>query len=228
MPVSFIKQIPLFAPLSPGDQERLAMLMGRRSLCKGDFLFHKGDEGTALYIISRGLIKIALPTKSGDEVILAMLSDGDFFGEMALLDGLPRSADATAMEDTHLYVLDRTDFLSFLNHNEHAVLAIIQILSIRLRRTDDMVAEVCFLSVSARLAKKLVDLAGSPHQMGEGGLQNKVHLTQQELASLIGVSRETVNKELKILRQKGIVTTARNTITISDMDRLKNRIRWFR
>lgn len=225
MPVLFIKQIPLFVPLSPSEQEMLASLLKRRSIRKDDFLFHKGDEGTALYIIYKGLIKIAVTTRRGDEVTLAMLTDGDFFGEMALLDDMPRSADAMALEDTQLYVLNRADFLSFLIHNEHAVRAIFQALSLRLRKTDDMVAEVCFLNVSSRLAKRLVDLVESRHQVDKGDERYNVHLTQRQLASLIGVSRETINKELKILRQKGIVATARNTITVRDLDRLKHRIR---
>jgi CRP/FNR family cyclic AMP-dependent transcriptional regulator len=109
MPVLLIKQIPLFALLSPQEQETLASMLRRRSIRKGDFLFHKGDEGTALYIIFKGLIKIAVSTNRGDEVTLAMLADGDFFGEMALLDDLPRSTDAMALEDTQLYVLNRVD-----------------------------------------------------------------------------------------------------------------------
>ena len=225
MPVSIIKQISIFAPLSPQDQETLASLMRRRSIGKGDFLFHRGDEGTALYVIYKGLIKIAVPSKRGDEITLAILAEGDFFGEMALLDDLPRSADAMAMEETQLYVLNRTDFLSFLIHNEHAIRTLMQALSLRLRKTDDMVAEVCFLNVSARLAKRLVDLVESRHQMNKGDEKYDVSLTQREMASLIGVSRETINKELKILRQKGIVTTSRNTIAICDLERLKNRIR---
>lgn len=225
MSVLFIKQIPLFAPLAPSEQETLASLLRKRSIRKGDFLFHKGDEGTALYIIYKGLIKISVPTRRGDEVTLAMLTDGDFFGEMALLDGMPRSADAVALEDTQLYVLNRADFLSFLFQNEHAVRAVIQALSLRLRKTDDMVAEVCFLNVSARLAKRLADLVESRHQAEKGDEQYNLHLTQRQLASLIGVSRETINKELKILREKGIVTTARNAITIRDLERLKHRIR---
>jgi CRP-like cAMP-binding protein len=225
MPVLLIKQIPIFALFSPHEQETLASMLRRRSIHKGDFLFHKGDEGTALYIIFKGLIKIAVSTNRGDEVTLAMLTDGDFFGEMALLDDLPRSADATALEDTQLYVLNRADFLSFLIHSEHAVRAIIQVLSLRLRRTDDMVAEVCFLNVSARLAKRLVALVESRHQVEKGDEQYKLHLTQRQLASLIGVSRETINKDLIILRQKEIVATARNIITIRDLDRLKHRIK---
>jgi CRP-like cAMP-binding protein len=225
MPVLLIRQIPLFASLSPVELETLVSMLRRRSIHKGDFLFHKGDEGTALYIISKGLIKIAVPTKQGDEVTLAMLMDGDFFGEMALLDDMPRSADAVAMSDTQLYVLNRTDFLSFLIHDEHAVRAIFQALSLRLRRTDDMVAEVCFLNVSARLAKRLADLVTSQHQAEKDDQAVDIHLTQRELASLIGVSRETINRELKVLRQKGILTTARNTITIHDLERLKQRIK---
>jgi CRP/FNR family transcriptional regulator, cyclic AMP receptor protein len=225
MPLLFIKQIPLFAPLSTLDHERLASLMRRRFIRKGDFLFHKGDEGTALYIIIEGLIKIAVPAKRGDEITLAMLTEGDFFGEMALLDDLPRSADAAALEDTQLYMLNRNDFLSFLMQNEHSVRAIFHALSLRLRRTDDLVAEVCFLNVSARLAKRLIDLVETQHQADRGSGPYEVNLTQRQLASLTGVARETINKEIKILRQKGIVSTSRKTITICDLERLRNRIR---
>lgn len=226
MPVFLIKQIPLFSPLPLAEQEALASMLRRRFVRKGDFLFHRGDEGTALYIIYQGLIKIAVPTRQDEEVTLAMLSDGDFFGEMALLDDLPRSADAMALEDTQLYMLNRADFLSFLVQHEHAVRAVIKALSLRLRKTDDLVAEVCFLNVSARLAKRLVDLVTSRHQaLKKGDQQYEIHLTQRDLASLTGVSRETINKELKILRGKGIVTTARNVITVCDLERLKQRIR---
>lgn len=225
MSVLFIRQIPLFAPLPAAGQESLASLLRSRYVRKGDYLFHKGDEGTALYIIVKGLIKIVLPTKQGDEVTLAVLSDGDFFGEMALLDDLPRSADALALADTRLYVLNRSDFLAFLIQNEHAVRSVIRALSLRLRRTDDMVAEVCFLSVSVRLARRLLDILESRHHADKESDKQEIHLAQKELASLIGVSRETINKELKILRQKGIASTGRNKIIIHDPERLKQRSR---
>ncbi|MEI6315896.1 MAG: Crp/Fnr family transcriptional regulator [Syntrophus sp. (in: bacteria)] len=221
--VSLIKQIPLFGSLIPEEIESLAALLRRRSIRKGDILFQKGDEGTALYAILRGCIKIIVTNPAGDKITVAILNDGDFFGEMALLDGMPRSADAVALEETQLAVLDRSDFLMFLSQHEHAVRAILRTLSIRLRKTDDLLSEICFLSLSARLAKRLLELAKGESVDGVNGSILTMRMTQEELSNLLGVSRESVNKELKTLRDKGIVTTARSKIVILDQARLKKR-----
>jgi len=223
-PVALLKQIPLFGPLEPADQEQLAALLRRRSVSRNDVLFRKGDEGTALYIIIKGRIKITIQAKLGDEITLAVLTQGEFFGEMALLDGMPRSADATALDETQIYVLNRSDFLSFLIHNERAVQTVLYALSMRLRNTDDLLAEICFLNLPSRLAKRLMEIAtadGGPWVRGE----RRVQLTQQELASMLGTTRESVNKELKILRDRGIVSTSRNLITIHDPEGLRRRNR---
>lgn len=221
--VSLIKHIPLFGSLIPEEIESLAALLRRRSIKKGDILFQKGDEGTALYAILRGCIKIIVTTPVEDKITVAILNDGDFFGEMALLDGMPRSADAVALEETQLAVLDRDDFLMFLSQHEHAVRAILRTLSIRLRKTDDLLSEICFLSLSARLAKRLLELAKGESADGEDVSMLTMRMTQKELSNLLGVSRESVNKELKTLRDKGIVSTARSKIVILDQEHLKKR-----
>jgi CRP/FNR family transcriptional regulator, cyclic AMP receptor protein len=221
---ALIKQIPLFTSLKDEEIEILAALLRRRSIKKGDIIFQKGDEGTALYAILRGCIQIIVTTPVGDTITVAILNDGDFFGEMALLDGMPRSADAVALEETQLAVLDRKDFLPFLAQHEHAVLAILRTLSLRLRRTDELLAEICFLTLSTRLAKRLLELArGVDTGSGSDASAFAMGMTQKELSSLLGVSRESVNKELKILRDKGIVSTERNKIVILDRERLKKR-----
>lgn len=125
----FVKQVPLFQSLLPGDSHRIGELLANQYMKKGDVLFRKGAEGTALYFIVQGRMKISVTSRLGDEVILAVLSAGEFFGEMALLDGMPRSADAVALEDTHVLVLNRKDFLSFVMSNETAVKAILSALS---------------------------------------------------------------------------------------------------
>lgn len=222
--VPLIRQIPLFNSLKDEEIEILAALLRRRSIKKGDVIFQKGDEGTALYAILRGCIKIIVTTPVGDKITVAILMDGDFFGEMALLDGMPRSADAVALEETQLAVLDRKDFLSFLALHDHAVLAILRTLSLRLRKTDDLLAEICFLSLSARLAKRLLELArGVDSRGGRDPSVLEMRITQKDLSDLLGASRESVNKELKILRDKGIVATERSKIVILDQERLKKR-----
>jgi len=154
-----LKQIPLFESMPDSEHRHLAALLQRRSLKKGEILFHKGDKGSSFFIIIKGLIKIGVSNKLGDEVTLALLGNGDFFGEMALLDEQPRSADATAMEASLLYVLNRDDFFPFLSKNENAVRSILRALSIRLRRADALFTEISFLTVPARLAKRLLELA---------------------------------------------------------------------
>lgn len=218
-----LKKVPLFASLSEADLQNLASLLRWKGIGKGEILFRQGDEGTALYIIMQGRIKISLSRRM-EKMTLAILGQGEFLGEMALLDGQPRSADAVALEDSHLYALNRKDFLSFLINNEHAVRAILNSLSVRLRKTDDLLAEMCFLSLSARLAKKLVELAESQVPDDKNCRECILKISQQELGDILGVSRESINKELKILRDKGILATSRNFIHIYDLESLKKRM----
>lgn len=222
-PMHVLKRIPLFASLSETDLQNLTSLLRRKQLGKGELLFQQGDEGTALYIIVQGRIKISLSRRM-DNVTLAILGQAEFLGEMALLDDLPRSADAIALEDSQLYVLNRKDFLSFLSNNGHTVYAILNSLSRRLRKTDDQLAEMCFLNLSARLAKRLVDLAETQEPKAVNPNSYDLNISQQELGNILGVSRESINKELKILRNKGVVSTLRNSIHILDLESLKKRM----
>jgi len=222
-PINILKKITLFASLAEADLQNLASLLRRKSLTKGEILFRQGDEGTVLYVILQGRIKISVSRRM-DKMTLAILGQGEFLGEMALLDGLPRSADAMAMEDSHLYALNRKDFLPFLINNENAVHAILYSLSMRLRKTDDQLTEMCFLNLSARLAKKLVELAASLAADENNPQACTLKISQHELGNILGVSRESINKELKILRDKGYVSTLRNSIIIHDLEPLKKRM----
>lgn len=223
MLINILKNIPLFASLSETDREYLASLLRRKSIEKNEVLFRQGDEGTALYIIMQGRIKISVSRRM-DKVTLAILGQGEFLGEMALLDGLPRSADAMAIEESQLYALNRKDFLSFLVNNENAVRAVLYSLSMRLRKTDDQLAEMCFLNLSARLAKKLVEMAAAQSPDERCRQCCSLTISQQELGNILGVSRESINKELRILRDKGYVSTSRNTIIIHDRESLIKRM----
>ncbi|NNK85791.1 MAG: Crp/Fnr family transcriptional regulator [Desulfobacterales bacterium] len=222
-PQKLLNKIPLFNSLSDSDLENLSESVRLQSLKKGQTLFRKGDEGSSLYIIKQGTIKIVLPSRLGDEVIVTMFSAGDFFGEMALFDGKPRSADALAMEPSQIYVLNRNDFLIFLQSNINAMKSILSQLTNRLRNTDDFLESTCFLSVSARLAKKLLELAESYGQNDGDKVYIDLSLTQKEIGDMIGSTRESINKELKILRDKGLITMQENKIQIVDITRLKRR-----
>lgn len=222
-PADVLSQIPIFSSLGDEDRSNLAERIDRQSVPKGSVLFHRGEAGNALYIIIRGQIRIFASTRQGNEITLALLGAGEFFGEMALLDGQPRSANAEATEETELHFLDRDNFFSFLMHKESALRAILCALSRRLRRTDDLLTEAYFLQVSHRLARKLVELYESVATAEEA--PRPICATQLELAGMIGTTRESVNKELNVLRKKGLVQTSRNRIMILDLARLKRRIR---
>jgi CRP/FNR family cyclic AMP-dependent transcriptional regulator len=224
-PEILLKQVPLFRSLRAEDSRRIAALLQKQTLRKGDALFREGEEGNSLYMIIAGKIKIVRQSRDGDEMILAVLSAGDFCGEMALLDGMPRSADAVAIEETHLYGLNRKDFIAYVMNNETAVKAILSALSKRLRKADDYLEDIFFLNVATRLAKKLIDLAGSNgcREKENGPIQLSV--TQKDLAGMIGATRESVNKELRALREKKLIGLSGNAIVIDDLEALKQRIR---
>ena len=219
----FLKCVPLFQHLSLEDRERLCKLIRTQTVKKGDILFRRGSEGNMLYIVRSGRVKISLLSSSGDEVVLAFFSECDFFGEMALLDGLPRSADAIATEPTELNMLTRDDFLSFLNSTKNAIQAVLLSLSRRLRRTDDLLQDTCFLNISGRFAKKLVELAEMHGKVDGDAIHIHMPLTQRDLASMVGTTRESINKELRALREKGLVNIQENNIVIHNMERLKRR-----
>jgi len=222
---NFLKHIPLFQHLSDEERGKLANVLKELTLRKGELLFSKGSKGDSLFIVKKGRIKIFLSSPLGDEVVLAIFSEGDFFGEMSLLDGMPRSADAMAIETTELFTLSREDFLSFLHQNEKAMQTVLMSLSLRLRKTDDLLEDTCFLQISERFAKKLLQLAAE-HGRKEGEtVVIDLAVTQRELAGMVGASRESINKELRVLREKGIVTMRENIIFIHNLERLRRRAR---
>lgn len=223
-PHEIIKQIPIFKTLSDSGLNDLVGSLRLKSLKQGQTLFWKGDEGTALYIVKKGTIKIVLPSIEGDEIIVTMFSEGDFFGEMSLLDGEPRSADAVAIEPSEVFILSRNNFLSFLQSNVNAIESILSLLSKRLRKTDGMLEDTCFLNISARLAKKLIELAESHGRTKGSEVLIDLSLTQKELGDMVGATRESINKELKLLRNKGLIVTEGSRIQILNIARLKSKI----
>jgi len=223
-PEILLRQVPLFRALRAEDTGRLAALLRRQTLHKGEVLCRKEEEGNTLYMIISGKVKIVRQSIDGDEVILAVLAAGDFCGEMALLDGLPRSADAIAAEDTSLYFLTREDFFSCVANNERAVKTILSTLSRRLRKADDFLEDIFFLNVSSRLVKKLLEIVGNNgSQEVEGGVI-RLNITQTTIAGMIGASRESVNKELRNLREQGLIEIAEKKIMILDVNKLRKKL----
>ncbi|MFC1515482.1 Crp/Fnr family transcriptional regulator [Thermodesulfobacteriota bacterium] len=219
-----LSQIPLFENLGPEDLKDLSILLREQKVKKGDVLFRKKSEGNALYFIRQGAIKIVLPSRLGDERIVTIFTAGEFFGEMSLLDGMPRSADAVAVQASRVLILDRSDFLRFLKNNESAIEKILSTLSLRLRKTDELLEDLTFLNIPARFAKKLLEIGETFGQRDGDAVRVSLKLSQQELADMVGATRESINKELRVLREKGLVTVTDKNIHIHDINRLKRRI----
>jgi CRP-like cAMP-binding protein len=220
-----LTQVPLFSGLNPGELDGLAALIRRHSYAAGEIIFHEGDAGTALYIIEKGEVKIVLGSAEGKEVVLSLFRPGDFFGELALFDGEPRSADAVAKEASHLLILERQDFRHFITEHPQVALNLLAVLSRRLRRTDQLVADAAFLDVRARLGKLLLDLAQTRGQAGpQGSVVIASQLTQSDLADMVRATRESINKCLRLYAEEGLVRHDRRRLTLLDIERLRKEI----
>jgi CRP/FNR family transcriptional regulator, cyclic AMP receptor protein len=220
----YFKQVSFFADLPEEQIQVLSSATKRRTFRTGEVIFHRDDPGQVLYMIKEGKVKICIISPDGQEVSLAVLGKGEYFGEFALLDGLPRSADAVALEKVECYSLQRSDFHNIILKNPKIAILVLEALSKRLRNTDQMVEDLIFLDVYGRVAKKLLELADAHGVKTEEGIRIDVRLTQQELASMVGASRESVNKVLGYFTDKNFISTDKHRITIHNTNDLKRRI----
>jgi CRP/FNR family transcriptional regulator, cyclic AMP receptor protein len=223
-PRDLLLRNPLFAQLGSGELDRLAALFRRRRYRAGEPVFREGDPGTALYIIDSGEVKILLGGSEGKEVVLSLLPPGEFFGELALLDGEPRSADAVTTVATELLILPRDEFLRFLRDVPPVAINMLAALSRRLRRTDRLVHDAAFSDVQTRMARVLLEL-GATRGTPEGkAVAIEPHLTQGDLANMVGATRESVNKCLRALAADGLVRHERGRLVLLDVDRLRRQL----
>jgi CRP/FNR family transcriptional regulator/CRP/FNR family cyclic AMP-dependent transcriptional regulator len=222
--LDYLAQVPLFADLDAETLQGIATHLRRRAFAAGEVIFHRGDPGLVLYIIRQGKVKIALTSPDGQELSLALLCPGECFGELALLDGQPRSADATALEAVDAYWLRRSDFIGAVMHHPQIAVQVMQVLARRLRQTDEMVQDLLFLDVHGRVAKKLIELTETHGTRTPEGVRIEMRLTQADLAALVGASRESVNKVMGYLTEKGYISTDRHRTTVTRLTELRRRI----
>jgi len=219
--IGSLAAIPFFGGLEPDALDRLAATMRTRRFRRGEVIFHIGDPGDALFVIVSGDVKISLPSETGDEAILATLREGDVFGELALLDGAPRSASATALTATETVVLPRDRFRELIATEAGVRDALLASIAGELRRLTMHVEELHFLDITGRLAAQLVRLAregGTP--TADGAVRLRANLTQGDLAAMVGCTRQSVNKLLGQFTDDGLVRLERDAIVIVDLDGL--------
>jgi CRP/FNR family transcriptional regulator, cyclic AMP receptor protein len=215
-----IRNSVIFGGLDDESLRALVQVGRTRRIRKGTMLFQQGDEGDALYGVVDGLIRICIVGESGKELTLGLMEPGDIFGEIALLDGLPRSADAYAAEDATLLVIDRAQFTPMLERGGKIARHVIELLCERLRENTERLGEQAFLNLQARLARKLQALAVAHGRRDARGITIDVKLSQTELAQMLGVTREAVNKQLQTWTKLGVVHFDRGRITIADEKKL--------
>jgi CRP-like cAMP-binding protein len=205
----------VFTALDGSDRERLASLLRPRSFSKNEVIFLKGDSGLGLYLIRRGRVKICVVDRLGAELVFTFLSQGDMLGEIALLDGKPRSATAIAVEKTDTLYLDRHEFINFLQDSPKAGIGIIEMLCRRQRRVSTQLEELSFLDVSGRLARSLIAMSGNrPQDISLTDNSFTCAISQEELANIIGASRVMVNKVLNSFVDLGFISIARKKLTV--------------
>ena len=206
-----LQKVPLFGQLSATDLQRVLDVARERVYPKNSVILFEDDPGDALYVVAAGQVKVVLIGEDGREVILSVMGEGEFFGEMALIDDEPRSAHVIAMEDSTLVVLRREDFQPIMEQTPAIALALLRELTRRLRRVDEKVGSLVLLDVNGRVAQLLLELSDEA-----GGERITRHLTHHTIAQMIGSSRETVSRTMRELVEKGWISVSRKDIVIRD------------
>jgi len=209
----------LFGKLPQADLDALLLHARVEHYPAGRVIFEKDSPGRSMMAILDGSVRISTPSPAGPDIVLTILSAGEVFGEIALLDGADRTADATAITDCDLLVLDHRDFVPFLERRADLCLLLLRLLCQRLRRTDQQVQEAMFGRLDERIAMALVRLARSAPTMGAKSVA--LRITQQELAGMVGAARESVNKQLHVWQKEGVLRLGKRLIEIDDLDALE-------
>ena len=221
--VATLGNSPLFAALDPQAQQELRASMEEVRLSRGQILFNEGDRGDRLYIVISGKVKLGRTSPDGRDNLLAVLGPGEMFGELSLFDPGPRTATATAVTATALIALGHGDLHPWLRTRPAVAGQLLAALARRLRRTNEAMADLVFSDVPGRVAKALLDMAQRFGTTTDDGLRVTHDLTQEELAQLVGASRETVNKALADFAGRGFLRLEGRAVVILDVERLTRR-----
>lgn len=214
--IQVLKNVSLFSSLGNREIKTIASFVTEKSYKKNQVIFHQGDHGNVLFILKSGLAKISLMDKSGKEAILKMIYENEFFGEMSLLDGFFRSATVTATEDSKALLIYREDFLHFIKKHHTIVLEMLVALSRRLRKTDGKIASLTFFDSYGKVARVLLDFMEIHGNGNRGKISFSLPCSRQEMADMVGISRETVTRILNEFQVRGCLKMDGRKIIILD------------
>jgi CRP/FNR family transcriptional regulator, cyclic AMP receptor protein len=200
---TLLKQVSIFQGLNDREIAHLEGILRVKQAPKDTVIVNQEDVGTTLFIIEEGRVKVVLYGESGREITLSMFKPGDFFGEMSLLDGQPRSANVIAVEDTKLLALERPMFVKYVHEFPQAAINILAEMSARLRRADAIIGNLALLDVFGRVARFLREMAAKDGVETDEGIVVKDRPTQQDIASMVGTSRETVSRAINEFARRG-------------------------
>ena len=220
-----LRRAPLFEALD--EEETRALLVGVTDveLARGERLFDEGDAGDRLYVVLDGKIKLTRTSADGRENLISLMGPGEMFGELSMFDPRPRTMSASAVTDVRLAALAHADLRTWLTGHPDVAMRLLAALARRLRRTNEVMSDLVFTDVPGRVAKALLDLAARFGTHQDGGLQVNHDLTQEELAQLVGASRETVNKALADFVARGWIQLHPKSVLLIDPERLRRRAR---
>jgi CRP/FNR family transcriptional regulator, cyclic AMP receptor protein len=220
-----LRRTPLFATLDQDSSASLRSSMSEIELARGEVLFHEGDPGDSLYVVLRGKVKLGRTSGDGRENLVAVLGPGEMFGELSLFDPGPRSAGATALVDSTLLGLSQDELTPWLATRPDVARALLRAIARRLRRTNDSMSDLVFSDVPGRVAKALLDLSARFGTAADDGIHVAHDMTQEELAQLVGASRETVNKALADFAGRGWLRLEARAVVLTNVERLSQRSR---
>jgi CRP/FNR family transcriptional regulator len=220
-----LRRAPLFDALDDEGARVLRRQMSEVKLSRGEHLFMEGDDGDALYVVIEGKMKLTRAAADGRENLLSVVGPGEMFGELSLFDPRPRTSSASAVTDAALASLKHEALIPWLRERPDVSLHMLRQLARRLRRANDVNADLVFTDVPGRVAKNLLDLAERFGNQESDGLHVHHDLTQEELAQLVGASRETVNKALADFAARGWLQISARSVLILDPERLRKRAR---
>lgn len=220
-----LRSAPLFRELNDEAAAALRASMVEVHLDRGEVLFREGDEGDRVYVVTEGKIKLGRTAQDGRENLLALLGPGQMFGELSLFDPGPRSATATAVTESALLGLGHADLIPLLTGRPEVARGLLLQLASRLRTSNDTLADLVFSDVPGRVAKRLLDLSSRFGVPSDEGVRVAHDLTQEELAQLVGASRETVNKALADFVSRGWIRLEQRSVVLLDVERIRRRAR---
>lgn len=220
---AMLRGVSLFENVPPPAIAALAARVRRRSFRRNEVIMHRGDPAGAMHVIRSGRVKITLPSEEGDETVLALLGAGACFGEIAALDGGPRSATVTAVEPTETVALLREELLSFARENLAFSQALIVTLAARLRRADEWLEDTFYQDLDTRMARRLLELAEEHGRETPAGIEVEFPLTQSDLAGMLGATRVSVNRLLGAYQDARLLSLGKGSFTVLRPDALRDR-----